>query len=42
MQMKSLKEKTIPAKGKTGKTLMKVKTVKKKTKKIKDSAIQLT
>ena len=42
LQMKSIKEKAIPNKGKAGKTLMKVKTVKKKSKKIKDSAIQLT
>lgn len=42
LQMKSLKEKSIPTKGKAGKTIMKVKTVKKKSKKMKDSAIQLT
>lgn len=40
--MKSLKEKSLPIKGKSGKTIMKVKTVKKQSKKMKDSAIQLT
>ena len=42
LQMKSLKEKSVPIKTKAGKTIMKVKTVKKKGKKLKDSAIQLT
>ena len=39
LQMKSLKEKSVPIKTKAGKTIMKVKTVKKKGKKLKDSAI---
>ena len=41
LQMKSLKDKSVSTKGKAGKTIVKVKTVKKKSRKIKDSAIQL-
>ena len=41
LQMKSLKDKSVSTKGKAGKTIVKVKAVKKKSRKIKDSAIQL-